>query len=54
MNKQFKKVWKAPVLLAGVTLFGLLSALLGTGIWYWLAWVAMLVPLLVMLKKVCS
>ena len=28
---------------------GLLAALLGTGVWYWLAWAAMTLPLAVIL-----
>ncbi len=43
----FKKVWRAPLLLGILTLFGLLSALLGTGYWYGLSWAAMLIPLAV-------
>ena len=49
---QFKKVWGAPLLLAALTLFGLLAALLGTGIWYWAAWVTIGIPLLVIVWKV--
>jgi hypothetical protein len=43
----FRKVWGAPLLLAVLTVFGLLSALLGTGIWHWLAWITITVPLIV-------
>ena len=46
-----KKVWQIPLLLGCITLFGLLAALLGTGIWYWLAWAAMALPLLVIACK---
>ncbi|MFT3815620.1 MAG: hypothetical protein QM740_20025 [Acidovorax sp.] len=34
----FKRVWAMPLLLAALTLFGLLAALLGTGVWHGLAW----------------
>jgi uncharacterized membrane protein YagU involved in acid resistance len=44
----FRKVWGAPLLLAVLTVFGLLSALLGTGIWHWLAWIAIGIPLVVL------
>ncbi len=44
-NSNFKKVWRAPMVLGVLTLFGLLSALLGTGYWYELSWAAMVIPL---------
>ena len=44
----FRKVWGAPLLLAVLTVFGLLCALLGTGIWHWLAWIAIGIPLAVL------
>lgn len=47
----FKKVWGMPLLLAILTLFGLLAALLGTGVWYGLAWLALLVPLAIIVWK---
>lgn len=43
-----------PFLLGALTLFGLLSALLGTGIWYWLAWAAMSIPVMMMVWKILS
>ena len=46
MNKRFVGIWGWPMLLAILTAFGLLSALLGTGIWHWLSWVAIAIPLL--------
>jgi hypothetical protein len=49
MNRSFKKVWGSPLLLAGLTLFGLLAALLGKDIWWLISWVALLVPLSVIL-----
>jgi hypothetical protein len=40
-------VWRWPLVLAGLTLFGLLSALLGEGgLWWVLSWIALAVPLL--------
>jgi hypothetical protein len=40
-------VWRWPLVLAGLTLFGLLSALLGEGgVWWVLSWIALAVPLL--------
>lgn len=51
-NLQFKKVWAMPLLLAALTLFGLLAALLGAGYCYLIAWVAIAVPLLVIIQKI--
>lgn len=42
----FKKVWGIPVILAVLTCFGLLSALLGTGAWHWASWLCLAIPLL--------
>lgn len=42
------RVWRWPVLLALLSVFGLLSALLGQGgIWWALSWVALSIPLVV-------
>lgn len=49
---QFKKVWAMPLLLAVLTLFGLLAALLGVGYWYFIAWIAISIPLLVIVQKI--
>ena len=51
MMHTFKKVWRMPLLLDSITLFGLLAALLGTGFWYVLAWVALSSPLLIIIRK---
>jgi len=45
----FKKVWRVPLLLGALILFGLLAALLGTGFCYWLAWTAMAIPLILVI-----
>ena len=42
-----KKVWGIPLILAAITLFGLLAALLGTGIWYILSWIALIIPIVI-------
>ena len=44
-----KKIWQTPMLLTILTLFGLLAALLGEGIWHLLSWIAMLIPLVVVI-----
>ena len=57
---QFLRVWTWPLLIAVLTMFGLLSALLGQhGIWWWLSWAALLTPIAVILRywplrSVCS
>jgi len=44
----FAAQWGWPIGLAVLTLFGLLSALIGEGgIWWWLSWGALAMPLLV-------
>lgn len=42
-----KRIWTMPLTLGMFTLSGLLTALLGSGYWYWIAWGFMTVPLLV-------
>ncbi|MFT3815564.1 MAG: hypothetical protein QM740_19705 [Acidovorax sp.] len=49
-HSSFTRVWVAPLLLAVLTLFGLLAALLGTGTWHVLSWLALLVPITVGLR----
>ena len=51
MSELFKRVWRIPLVLGVITLFGLLSALLGTGFWYWLAWASMALPLTVIIRN---
>jgi len=43
----FRFVWGMPILLAVLTMFGLLAALLATGIWHWLSWFALATPIVV-------
>ncbi|MCB5190937.1 DUF4175 domain-containing protein [Methylobacillus arboreus] len=45
MSKRFMEIWGWPIALALLTIFGLFSALLGFGIWYWLSWMALSVPI---------
>lgn len=46
----FSRIWSIPILLAALTLFGLLAALLGVGIWHGLAWTALCVPLAILCR----
>ena len=52
MNDHFRKVWRIPVLLVLLTVFGLLASLLGTGIWYPLSWVALSLPIGILVRKI--
>jgi len=54
INQHFNKVWSMPSLLAISILFGLLAALLGTGLWYLLSWIAMVIPLFIISWKIWS
>jgi hypothetical protein len=44
----FRKVYGPAIIIAGITLGGLLSALFGDGVWDELSWVALAVPLAVL------
>jgi hypothetical protein len=44
---QLLRVWLWPMVLAVVSVFGLLSALLGDGVWDALSWVALGIPVTV-------
>ncbi|UXX78665.1 hypothetical protein N7E81_14990 [Reichenbachiella carrageenanivorans] len=50
MNSVFIRVWKYPIILAVLTVFGLLAALMGTGIWHVLSWLALTIPAVVCLR----
>ncbi|MBN8872358.1 MAG: hypothetical protein J0H67_05955 [Rhodospirillales bacterium] len=42
----FGALWRGPLAMGALTVFGLLSALLGQdGVWLWLAWIALAVPI---------
>jgi hypothetical protein len=45
-----RQIWTIPLLLAALIVFGLLSALLGTGVWHGLAWIALAIPIVVVLS----
>jgi hypothetical protein len=48
-SRKFWFVWRAPLILLLLTVFGLLAALLGTEIWHWASWAAMAAPIAVIL-----
>ncbi len=47
----FSKVYGPALMLAVITLYGLLSALFGDGVWDELSWVALVIPLVVIVWK---
>ncbi len=48
------KLWGWPLMLAVLTIFGLLSALLGQGgLWWVLSWIALAIPLAVIVYYLC-
>lgn len=42
-----------PIVLGVLSAFGLLAALLGTGIWHWSSWIALTIPNLVIIRYWC-
>ena len=49
----FRKVYGAALAIAVITIYGLISALLGDGVWDVLSWVALAIPLAVIAWKCC-
>ncbi|MFT3936701.1 MAG: hypothetical protein QM726_23955 [Chitinophagaceae bacterium] len=49
-SNKFVQVWGKPFLLFVITIFGLLAALLGTGVWHWLSWIALCIPPIVLYR----
>jgi len=49
-RKTFLGLWGMPILLASLSIFGLVAALLGDGIWNLLGWSSLSVPLLLITK----
>jgi len=47
----FVKIWGVPLVLAMLVLFGLLSALLGTGIWHFFSWITLAIPVIVLIDR---
>ncbi len=47
----FRQIYGPAIIIAAITLCGLLSALLGDGIWDTLSWAALAIPLLVIAVK---
>jgi hypothetical protein len=45
--KTFWQIWWVPMVLGVLTVFGLLAALLGIGVWHWLSWLSLALPIAV-------
>lgn len=50
MNSVVRRVWTGPLALGVLTATGLVAALLGTGGWRVVAWLALVMPLAVMTR----
>ncbi len=48
----FRRIWRMPLALAALIVFGLLAALLGTGGWHVASWAALLAPFVVLTRFV--
>ena len=40
-RSRFLFIWGAPIVLGVLSIFGLLAALLGTGLWHWASWLSL-------------
>ncbi|MDM9557401.1 hypothetical protein [Bordetella petrii] len=49
-RSRFWFIWSAPIVLGVLSVFGLLAALLGTGLWHWASWLS-LAALLVVIAR---
>jgi uncharacterized membrane protein len=47
MNRRFWHIWTIPIMLAILSLFGLISALIGDGFMDFLSWITLGIPLVV-------
>jgi hypothetical protein len=53
-RRSLARIFRAPVVIACVIAFGLVSALLGDGIWDQASWIALAVPLAIILFYVST
>lgn len=49
--KKVIRLWGIPSLLAIITLFGLVMALLGGGIWDYIGWLTLAIPIILIIKN---
>lgn len=54
MTFPYRKVYGAPLVFAVITLYGLLSALIGDGVWDELSWIALASPLAIIVWRLCN
>jgi hypothetical protein len=53
-KNDFLRVYAIPLTVVAISLFGLVSALLGAGMWDYLSWLSLLVPLIIGARKLLS
>lgn len=53
VRRSFAQIFLAPAVIAGVIGFGLVSALLGDGIWDMASWIALAAPLVILTFYAC-
>lgn len=44
-RKQQYKLWGMPIILGILTMIGLIAAILGVGVWHYISWLALGIPL---------
>ncbi|NML38949.1 hypothetical protein HHL17_17215 [Chitinophaga sp. G-6-1-13] len=49
----FSRLWLKPILIAVLTLSGLIAALVGDGIWDIYSWIALEIPVVLMIRYWC-
>lgn len=50
----FRKIYGSASILAAITFVGLLFGLFGDGVWDEISWIALVIPLLVLVWKIAS
>jgi hypothetical protein len=48
------QIFRIPLAIAAITAFGLLSALLGDGVWDALSWIALAAPVCITARHLCK
>jgi hypothetical protein len=50
-NSPFTRLWGKPLLIALLSLAGLITALLGDGYWDLFSWIALALPVIIIVRK---
>ncbi|HEY8957016.1 hypothetical protein [Chitinophaga sp.] len=50
-NNPFTSLWGKPLLIALLSLAGLIAALVGDGVWDIFSWVALALPLIIIIRR---